>query len=158
MKVDAKGRLAIPSNLLTPLTSASEFFITSEDGKSARIYPMEVWSRVEKELIAAHRPQSDRLLVRAKYFGQAVTIDKQGRVLIPVILRRTACIKGEVNVFGYTKYLDVWDHGKFVKNLKRNSVTARDEKTLRRLLDNQRPESSDRTLLARFTQQTFNWE
>lgn len=135
MKVDSKGRLTIPSNLLTPLSSAPEFFITSEDGKSARIYPMKVWSQVEKQLIAAHRPESDRLVVRAKYFGQAVTIDKQGRVLIPVILRRTARIKGEVNVFGYGKYLDVWDHGKFVKNLKRSSVTARDEKTLRRLLD-----------------------
>jgi MraZ protein len=135
VKVDSKGRLTIPSNLLTSLSSASEFFITSEDGKSARIYPMKVWSGVEKQLIAAHRPESDRLLVRAKYFGQAVTIDKQGRVLIPVILRRTARIKGEVNVFGYSKYLDVWDHGKFVKNLKRSSVTTRDEKTLRRLLD-----------------------
>jgi MraZ protein len=135
VKVDSKGRLTIPSNLLTPLSSAPEFFITSEDGKSARIYPMKVWSQVEKQLIAAHRPESDRLVVRAKYFGQAVTIDKQGRVLIPVILRRTARIKGEVNVFGYSKYLDVWDHGKFVKNLKRSSVTTRDEKTLRRLLD-----------------------
>ena len=135
MKVDSKGRLTIPSNLLTPLSSASEFFITSEDGKSARIYPMKVWSRVEKELIAAHRPDSDRLLVRAKYFGQAVTIDKQGRVLIPVILRLTARIKGEVDVFGYPKYLDVWDHGIFVKNLKRYSVTAHDEETLRRLLN-----------------------
>jgi MraZ protein len=135
VKVDSKGRLTIPSNLLTPFSSAPEFFITSEDGKSARIYPMKVWSRVEKQLIAAHRPESDRLVVRAKYFGQAVTIDKQGRVLIPVILRRTARIRGEVNVFGYAKYLDVWDHGKFVKNLKRSSVTARDEKTLRRLLD-----------------------
>jgi MraZ protein len=135
VKVDSKGRLTIPSNLLTPLSSASEFFITSEDGKSARIYPMKVWSRVEKQLIAAHRPESDRLLVRAKYFGQAVTIDKQGRVLIPIILRRTARIKDEVNVFGYSKYLDVWDHGKFVKNMKRYSVTTRDENALRRLLD-----------------------
>jgi DNA-binding transcriptional regulator/RsmH inhibitor MraZ len=104
------------------LTLHGRFWVTPEDRAIS----------VEARL---HRPESDRLVVRAKYFGQAVTIDKQGRVLIPVILRRTARIRGEVNVFGYTKYLDVWDHGKFVKNLKRSSVTARDEKTLRRLLD-----------------------
>lgn len=134
MKVDSKGRLTIPANLLTALNSGTDFFITSEDGKSARIYPLKVWSGIEKRLIAAHVPKSDKLLIRAKYFGQEVTIDKQGRVLIPIVLRQTAHIKGEVNVLGYTKYLDVWNHGIFVKNLKRDSVTARDEKTLSRLL------------------------
>ena len=117
MRVDQKGRLTIPANVLAALGKGIEFFITSEDGKFARIYPLKVWKRVESRLAGAHLPKSDKLLIRAKYFGQLVTMDKQGRVLIPIVLRLTAHIKGKVDVLGYTKHLDVWNHDSFLKNL-----------------------------------------
>jgi MraZ protein len=82
-----------------------------------------VWKEVERRLADAHEPASDKLLVRAKYFGQSVTMDKQGRLLIPMVLREAVHIEGEVDVLGYTKYLDVWNHHSFLKNLKRSSVT-----------------------------------
>jgi DNA-binding transcriptional regulator/RsmH inhibitor MraZ len=69
-------------------------------------------------------------------FGQAVTMDKQGRVLIPIVLRETAHIKGEVDVLGYSKYLEIWNHTSFLKTLKRSSITARDDETLNRILYN----------------------
>ena len=72
MKIDVKGRLTIPANVLAAL-----------DGKFARVYPLKVWKEVERRLADAHEPASDKLLVRAKYFGQSVTMDKQGRLLIP---------------------------------------------------------------------------
>ena len=130
MKIDVKGRLTIPANVLAALGSGTEFFITSEDGKFARVYPLKVWKEVERRLADAHEPASDKLLVRAKYFGQSVTMDKQGRLLIPMVLREAAHIEGEVDVLGYTKYLDVWNHHSFLKNLKRSSVTPRDEQVL----------------------------
>ena len=47
-----------------------------------------------------------------------------------MVLREAAHIEGEVDVLGYTKYLDVWNHHSFLKNLKRSSVTPRDEQVL----------------------------
>ena len=129
VKIDSKGRLRIPANARSALGDCTEFFITSEDGESARVYPLRTWNEIEKLLADAH-------LRRAKYFGEAVTMDKQGRVLMPFVLREIAHIKGEVDVFGCSKYLEVWNHTSFLKNLERSSVTARGEETLNRMLYN----------------------
>lgn len=134
MKVDLKGRLTIPASVLAALGSGTKFFITSEDGKFARVYPLKVWKEVERLLEGAHLPESDNLLLRAKYFGQLVTMDRQGRLLIPIVLRQSAHIEGEVDVLGYTKHLDVWNHHSFLKKLRRSLVTPRDEQILNRLL------------------------
>ena len=136
MKVDVKGRLTIPANVLAALGSGTIFFITSEDGKFARVYPLKVWKEIERRLADAHQRATDKLLLRAKYFGQFVTMDKQGRLLIPMVLREAAHIEGEVDVLGYTKYLDVWNHHSILKTLRRSSVTPQDEQMLNRLLYN----------------------
>jgi MraZ protein len=135
VRIDPKGRLRIPGNALSALGDCTDFFITSRDGKSARVYPLRIWIEIEKQLAGKHLHNGNKqnLLSRAKYFGQAVTMDKQGRVLIPVVLRQTAHIKGEVDVLGYSKYLEIWNHTSFLKNMKRSSITARDEETLRML-------------------------
>jgi len=47
LKVDEKGRLKIPLTLLTTLKGpGTEFYVTSENGNSVRIYPMRVWNEV----------------------------------------------------------------------------------------------------------------
>ncbi len=136
LKVDQKGRLKIPMTLLTTLKeSASEFYLTSEDGDSVRIYPMKIWNEVEGQLERLCLPDMNRqkLLARVKYFGQAVTMDKQGRVLIPIVLRNSAQMKGAVDVLDYVNYLEVWNHVRLMKNLKSTPITAQDEKTLNEL-------------------------
>jgi|SRR5690348_5872472 MraZ protein len=135
-KVDQKGRLKIPATFATPFKEmGAACFITSEDGDCARIYPLPIWNEIEKRLM--RRSQDDQqkrnLLLRAKYFGQTVNIDDQGRVLIPVVLRRTALIKGEVDVLDYQNYLEVWNHARFVRNLRRSPVSDQDETLLNTL-------------------------
>jgi MraZ protein len=134
--VDQKGRLKIPVTLFPMLKrSGTELYVTSEDGYSVRIYPMQVWSQVEERLerLCSHNRNNQNLLVRAKYFGRAVTMDKQGRVLIPIVLRSSAQMKGPVDIFDYLNYLEVWNHSQFLKNLKSSPITAQDEKTLNKL-------------------------
>jgi len=133
LKVDPKGRLKIPMTLLTTLKGrGTELYVTSENGNSVRIYPMKVWNEVEERLerLCLHNMSNQRLLARVKYFGQAVTMDKQGRVLIPIVLRNSAQMKGAVDVLDYANYLEVWNHARLMNNLKSNPITAQDEKTL----------------------------
>ena len=55
--VDQKGRLKIPVTLFPMLKrSGNELYVTSEDGCSVRIYPMQVWNQVEERYSAcAHK-------------------------------------------------------------------------------------------------------
>jgi len=135
-RVDQKGRLKIPVTLLPMLKgSGPKLYVTSEDGCSVRIYPMQVWNQVEERLerLCSHNGNNQKLLIRSKYFGRAVTMDKQGRVLIPIVLRSSAHMKGGVDILDYTNYLEVWNHAQFLKDLKSSPITAQDEKTLNKL-------------------------
>lgn len=133
-KVDEKGRLKIPAAFLSVLEESygAEVFVTSLNGDFVRLYPFEEWSKIEERL--ARLPSSNRLkrkyLNRTNYFGQAVSLDKQGRVLIPAVLRETAGMKGEVDVLGMLTYMDVWNHQRFLEEIKKNPITADDERTL----------------------------
>jgi MraZ protein len=135
-KVDQKGRLKIPAGYADGFKDMGDsFFITSEDGQSARIYPLRIWNEIEKRLVrlATHNRNMQKMLLRAKYFGQTVTMDEHGRVLIPLVLRKTALMRGEVDVFGFQNYLEVWNHVRLVKNLNRSPFTERDEILFERL-------------------------
>jgi len=62
-KLDDKGRLKLPSAFRSVIETkhASDFFVTSLRGDSVRIYPMDVWLRVEERLARASsmkRPMS----------------------------------------------------------------------------------------------------
>ncbi|MBI3670989.1 MAG: division/cell wall cluster transcriptional repressor MraZ [Acidobacteria bacterium] len=132
-KVDEKGRLKIPAAYMETLSEYGErFYVTSENGDYVRIYPMKVWNDIEERLakLSSHNRTKLKFLTRANYFGQVVEMDRQGRVLIPPILREAAQMKGEVDVLGNLNYLEVWNHARFLENLNKNQITPEDEKIL----------------------------
>ncbi len=135
-KVDEKGRLKIPATYLEELRQhGGQFYITSTSGESAIIYPMHVWNEVEEKLakISSHNRAKKKFLARTNYFGQVVEIDGQGRVLLPPVLREAAQMKGDVAVLGNLTYLEVWNQGRYLENLKNNPITEEDEKDLESL-------------------------
>jgi MraZ protein len=132
-KVDSKGRLKIPSDFLAGLQDfGDEFFVTSENGDRVRVYPMKVWRGIEEKLakLSSHNATKQKFLNRTNYYGQVVKMDRQGRVLIPPVLREAAEMKGDVDVLGNLNYLEVWNHARFLESLKANPITDDDWKTL----------------------------
>ena len=130
-KVDEKGRLKIPAFFLAGLRrSGSRFYVTSTTGDYVRIYPMKVWTDIEQKLakLSTHNRAKQKFLDRANYFGQAMEIDGQGRLLIPSILRDSAVMQGDVDVLGFLTFLQVWNHNRFEEKLKGTPVTEDDEK------------------------------
>jgi DNA-binding transcriptional regulator/RsmH inhibitor MraZ len=78
VKVDQKGRLKIPADLLAKLRKFdTEHYITSEIGDCVRIYPVKVWKEIVNRLerLSSHNRNGRKLLARAKYFGQTVSMD-----------------------------------------------------------------------------------
>ena len=132
-KVDEKGRLKIPAAFLEELKGfGDQFYVTSETGDTARIYPMKVWEEIEAKLsrLSSHNRTKEKFLTWTNYYGQAVEIDGQGRILIPPVLREAALMKGEVDVNGTLNYLEVRNHARSLENLKKSQITDEDWKTL----------------------------
>jgi MraZ protein len=132
-KVDEKGRLKIPAVFLDALTEdGNQFYITSMTGESARIYPMKVWSGIEDKLaaVSSQNRAKRKFLMRTSYYGQTVELDGQGRVLVPAVLRESAQMKGEVDVFGNLDYLEVMNHTRVLDDLKNSPFNEEDYKAL----------------------------
>lgn len=135
--VDGKGRLKIPAAFKTFLDEnyGPDFYVTSLDGQSVRIYPFSVWRDIEDKLAAlpSMTKAKKKFLDRANYWGQTARMDGQGRVLIPSLLREAAATRGEVAVIGYLNYLDVWNMERFREHIEQNPFTDDDEQTLSNL-------------------------
>ena len=73
---------------------------------------MDVWAEFERKLaeMPDFHPTKQKLLKRVHFFGQANTLDRQGRLVIPSQLRESARMSGNVDVLGMQNRLDVWNH------------------------------------------------
>jgi MraZ protein len=137
-KVDEKGRLKLPSAFkqLADATNVTQFYVTSIDGKSAEIWPLPEWEKVEQRLAAASTMDDAvrKYLNVTSYYGQQVEMDNQARLLLPHILRNAARLDGEVTVFGMRTYLEVHNREIFEQNLAANQLTADDRKAMAEIL------------------------
>jgi MraZ protein len=133
-RIDDKGRLKMPNAFRSLLESkyGRELFLTSLTGEYVRIYPMPVWLEIEQKLgaVPSTHPSRTRFLDRVNYFGQAGELDAQGRVILPLRLRESATMSGDVDVLGQYNYLDVWNHDRFLTKLQRDAYTDDDARAL----------------------------
>ncbi len=135
--VDEKGRLKLPSIFRSAIEPeyGREFFVTSIRGDSVRIYPMEVWKRIEQKLARAPalHPAVSRFRKAVNYYGQSATMDPQGRILIHPLVRERAGTRGRVAVLGQHDYLEVWNHEAFERQLEAEPVSDEDLELLGRM-------------------------
>ena len=133
-RIDDKGRLKVPNAFRSLLETkyGRELVLTSVTGDYVRIYPMPVWLAIEEKLgqVPSTHPAKLRYLDRVNYFGQVAELDVQGRVIVPVRLRESAMMSGDVDVLGQYDYLDVWNHDRFMTKLQRDAYTDEDAKAL----------------------------
>jgi MraZ protein len=137
-KVDEKGRLKLPAAFkqLLDAQNVSQFYITSQDGKSAEIWPLPEWEKREAYLAESSTLDDpvQKYLNMTSYYGQQVEVDNQARVLLPQILRGKAHLDADVVVLGMTTYLEVHNREMFEQRLPANEMTAEDRKAVAALL------------------------
>lgn len=133
-KIDDKGRLKVPAGFRKIIEEryGVDCFVTSEDGQKALVYPLAVW--FEKQSRLAKVPSSSqakaKYLERVNYFGQVASMDAQGRLLVPAVLRAMAGIAEDVVVLGNQDHLIVENEPKIQKRLAETPLTADDFKEL----------------------------
>jgi len=134
--VDEKGRLKLPSAFKADLEAfakgegggACRHYLTSLDGKSARLYPLPVWEAIEARLaqVPGTNPAKRRFLEVTAYYGSEVEPDAQGRFVIPPILREAARLLGEVAILGQMDHLAIWNREGFEQRLAAEPMTSDD--------------------------------
>jgi len=134
-RIDDKGRIKVPNGFRTLVEAqyGPELFVTSVTGEYVRLYPMPVWLEIERKLaqVPSTNPSKLRFLDRVNFFGQTVAIDKQGRVLIPQVLRETAAMAGDVSVLGLQNHMAVWNRRRLEERLfKKEPFTDEDGRAL----------------------------
>jgi transcriptional regulator MraZ len=133
-RIDDKGRLKVPNGFRAIVEQqwGAELFVTSLSGDHVWIYPMAVWLEIERKLAAvpSTSPAKLRFLNRVNFFGQAVAMDRQGRVLLPQLLRASAAMAGEVSVLGLQNHLAVWNQKRLDERFKKEPFTDEDGRVL----------------------------
>jgi MraZ protein len=134
-RIDDKGRIKIPNGFRSIVESqyGPELFVTSVSGDHVLLYPMAVWLEIERKLAAvpSTHPSKQRFLDRVNFFGQSVAMDRQGRVVLPQLLRETAAMAGDVSVLGRQNHLAVWNQRRLHERLfKKEPFTEDDGRTL----------------------------
>ena len=134
--VDEKGRLKLPAAFKADLESFAlgegagepRHYLTSLDGRSARLYPLPVWEGIEARLAAlpSTNPAKRRFLEVTAYYGMEVAPDAQGRFVIPPILREAAQLVGEVAILGQMDHLAIWNRGGFERRLAAEPLSGED--------------------------------
>jgi MraZ protein len=138
-KIDEKSRLKIPRDFLASIEEqyGRELFVTSLDGACACLYPMSVWTEIERQLGAqglVRDPEVDRFFKHTSFFGQVADIDNQGRVLIHPRLREQTGMAGEVSVVGTFDHLEVWNLDRLKADLAAAPFTDADRRVLAGLM------------------------
>ena len=136
-RVDDKGRLKVPADHKRVIDEryGEVFYITSRDGKTAEVYPMDEWERIEQAALKnpTSNPVVKKFLEVTNYYGQVVELDGQGRLLLPSLIREKANLKGDVAVVGMLRFLVVRNMEAYSKQVEENPLTDEDANALSNL-------------------------
>lgn len=114
--VDEKGRVSIPSKFREILLKlddeclvATKFILDSR--RCLDVYPQMAWDKFVEELKEKPRFEENFLKLENFYFSNAqdCVLDKQGRILLPAVLREYAGLKKEVVFSGAREKFRIWD-------------------------------------------------
>ncbi len=119
VSVGEKGRIALPSKVRKEL--GEKVIITYGFEKSLMVVSEQNWVRLVGELKNSSLFASNARDTKRFLFGGAVlvTLDKQGRFLLPEYLRRYAGIAEDVVFIGLESYAELWDKKKWEAHTKR---------------------------------------
>ena len=112
--VDAKGRLIVPSKFREQL--GDEFVVTKGLDGCLFVYPNEEWHNIEEKFRNVPLTTKDARKFSRFFFAGAATceVDKQGRILIPPVLREFADLQKDVVSVGVLNRIEIWSKDRWL--------------------------------------------
>lgn len=111
--IDTKGRLIVPSKFREAL--GDTFVVTKGLDGCLFVYDNQEWNAFEEKLKSLPITNKEaRQFARFFLAGAAeVEVDKQGRILVPNILREFAQISKDVVLIGVASRIEIWSKERF---------------------------------------------
>jgi MraZ protein len=114
--IDSKGRLSIPAKFREMLLAKGDERIVMtnfvvDGARCLDVYPLDEWLRFEEEIRKKPKFERRMILFQNYYLGGACecVVDKQGRILIPPLLRQYANLKRDVVLVSALEKFRVWN-------------------------------------------------
>lgn len=116
--VDEKGRVIMPLKFREQLSQT--FYITKSIDRCLFVYDEEEWKLMYEKMRSLKLTSEKARRFTRNMFGPAreLTVDKQGRIIIPQNLREYAGIDKEVVITGVATKIEIWSKEVFDDNRK----------------------------------------
>ena len=127
--IDTKGRVIIPAKYREEL--GENFVVTRGLDGCLFLYPQAEWQNFVEKLQKLPSNQNTRKMQR-QFLSKAmeVVLDKQGRILVPSLLREIAALKKDIVFVGMMNRVEVWD-----KELLHQQQRQQDDEDLEETMD-----------------------
>ncbi len=105
--LDAKGRLFIPAKLREEL--GDSFVVAKGLDQCLFLYPQTAWDKLEEKI--RQLPMSKSRDLQRFFLSSAAdaAVDKQGRIVVPPVLRDYAGLDHDVTIIGVLERAEIWD-------------------------------------------------
>ena len=115
--IDAKGRLIVPAKFREILSD--NFIVTKGLDGCLFVYPNDEWTRFEEKLKSLPLTNKNaRQFTRFFLAGAAACeVDKQGRILLPQVLREFASLEKDVVLVGVASRIEIWSRERWDESM-----------------------------------------
>ncbi len=109
--IDSKGRIIIPARFRDVIKAEGrDRVIVTRLDKALFAYTFDQWSKIESKVLAMSETSEYMRRFRRVFIGGAsdCNCDKQGRILIPPVLRQYAELEKEIVLVGQIIHFEIW--------------------------------------------------
>ena len=116
-KLDAKGRLLLPSKLkgLLPESSSSELFLVKGFEPCLLLYPQIEYKKIFSRIAGLNEFNVEYRKLQRNFFrgSTPVELDNSGRFLIPKVMSTYAELDKECTLVGMGNRMEIWNPDKY---------------------------------------------
>ncbi len=120
-KVDAKGRVRIPRDLLGqfPEGESKKFVLNRGVDGHIAMFPFKIWEKTSSKVNALNQYKKANRDFKRYFFRGAIEIEVDGndRILVPKRLLEYGQIEKEITVLAYGDNIEIWSKDLFESNV-----------------------------------------
>lgn len=120
-KIDAKGRLALPSKVKSklPEVSGNQLVLYRGTEPCLVLYPSVEYKKTYSRIASMNEFEEEKRILQRNFFSRVseIELDSAGRILIPKSMLRHASLEKDVVLVGLGNRVELWDadvYGEFI--------------------------------------------